>query len=282
MRSALTRHNPTAKLRETCFTGWKRPSSALWMASGDRFHSPRRTFLVRLTPESHSFPAFLPGQYFRLSFPDRGLLSVARAFSVASSPTETGFLDFYVRDQDDWTGALRALLQDGKIGKAKTDGPYGRFSYRLTSGAARLVFIAIGIGAAPFLSMFRFIADADSERRALLIWGARSRDDLFALAELENAAKRAARLRVIPCLSGDPLWRGEKGRLSAERLRRLIPKGLCLNPELYAWESSSYWINAPKNIAAELNKGLRKLGVPRSALHNERRLSWTKQTILPA
>jgi ferredoxin-NADP reductase len=59
------------------------------------------------------------------------------------------------------------------------------------------VFIAGGIGIAPFLAMAADVARAGAKRRLLILWAAGTREDLAGLDELIALAKANPAIRTI-------------------------------------------------------------------------------------
>ena len=240
-----------------------------------RFRAAGRVFRMRLAGDGAVVPDFKPGQYVFLSFPGRADLASPRPFTIVSSPSESRWLELWAKDVDDWSGAAKLLSSsEAATGappiRARIAGPFGRFTYLRARGTGRFVFLAGGMGGAPFLSMIRFMAEADPDLRVLLLWGARTREDLFAAAELEEAAEQLRRFSFVPVLSHDPLWKGERGRLDREKLERVVPAYFGSAPEDYEWSSASYWLCGPPSFSRDLRQVLRNLGVHRAAIHEER------------
>ncbi len=103
---------------------------------------------VRLEPTGPPM-SFVPGQFGFLRFRDQDIGREAHPFSIASPPCGSE-LRFVVKELGDYT---RQLLHDVRPGAdAVIEGPYGRFSHRFVRGRDQ-VWIAGGIGIAPFLSM---------------------------------------------------------------------------------------------------------------------------------
>ncbi len=228
--------------------------------------SSSRIRKLRLAPDGGFVPSFKPGQYAYLSFPGRGPLAVPRPFTISSPPTENRFVEFLVKDTGDWSRDAGLMPP---MAEAKLWGPFGRFSYLDARGTGRFVFLAAGIGGAPFLSMIRYMADADRNARALFLWGARTRDDLAETAELSRAAGSVPGFRFVPVLSHDPRWTGERGRIDGEKLDRLVPAFFGSSAAAFEWNSASYRLCGPYPFAREIGRLLRRRGAEKSAIHAE-------------
>lgn len=225
-----------------------------------------RTFKIRLSPDNGFVPSFKPGQYVFLAFSGTGILSSPRPFTIASAPSEGRYIDIIARDSGDWSGAAKVV---GPRTPARVWGPYGKFSYLETPGTGRFVFIAGGVGAAPFLSMIRYMTEADRNARLLFIWGARTRDDLVEKEALLIAGERMHNFRFVPVLSHDPRWTGEQGRIDREKIERLVPAFFASAAGDFEWNSASYRICGPGGFNRDVRKILRNFGASAKAVHEE-------------
>lgn len=109
---------------------------------------------LRLRPEGKPM-RFVPGQFAFMRFRHEAIGGEAHPFSMASSPTEPE-LRFVVKQLGDYT----ARLLDVHLGAAAViEGPYGRFSHRFVRGRDQ-IWVAGGIGIAPFLSMAASLPDS--------------------------------------------------------------------------------------------------------------------------
>jgi len=178
---------------------------------------------------------FAPGQYATLWLTHRGK-TLARPYSIASSPSESRVLEFYINLVKDgkmtpslWQGDVIEGLNSRDPGtKAVFTGPKGRFV--LDDGDTRdLVFVASGTGLAPFISMIRklnedYLASPRNfrARRIYLIHGVSYPNHLGYREELEELAARTQKetsrklsLLYFPTISRpfiDSKWTGLKGR----------------------------------------------------------------------
>ena len=229
-----------------------------------------RIFQLRVAPEGRERGDFRPGQFAFVSFPGRGILASPRALAIASAPSEGRFLDFQLKDEDGWTFAAKRLEAEPDGGRisARVILPFGRFSYPASPGAGRFVFLAAGMGVVPFLSMLRFMADADAERKVLLIWGGRTHEDMPGKAELEEARERLRGFGFVPALTHDPLWTGERGRIDGEKLRRIVPGFFGSRFPDFEWNTASYWICGPGTFEKDLASVLRSFGARKAAIHS--------------
>ena len=166
-------------------------------------------------------PWFLPGQYVTI-----GIQGIQRAYSIASSPGERSWLEFYVRYARDpaTDSPLTHLLFPLPAGARTHIGEKiaGRFTLERTAGAdgRALLFVAAGTGLAPFVSMVRralAAGDATALGRIRVLHGVSHPHELGYRDVLEDAAGRFG-LRYFPTVSrgGEhPEWSGLTGRVES-------------------------------------------------------------------
>ncbi|WP_197283509.1 ferredoxin reductase family protein [Mycobacterium sp. Marseille-P9652] len=125
-----------------------------WLARHYTFEVSQITMLtgniteVLLRPVRRPMP-FVPGQFGYLRFTHQPIGGEPHPFSIASAPTAPQ-LRFVIKDVGDYTHQIGGEVRLGA--RAVVEGAYGRFSHRFVRGH-RQVWIAGGIGVAPFLSM---------------------------------------------------------------------------------------------------------------------------------
>ena len=139
-----------------------------------------RIFEIQLS-RPHGF-RFLPGQWVRLF-----LEASSRDYSLVSAP-EDAALAFCIRQVHG--GRISPLLAEAEKGASfSITGPHGYFIYRNSN--RRAVFVATGVGIAPFVSMARAgIAGF------ILLHGVRKPTDLIYGDVFSKSAER-----YIPCIS---------------------------------------------------------------------------------
>jgi ferredoxin-NADP reductase len=150
--------------------------------------------IVQETPSAKSMklvsvdgilPPFQAGQYINV-FVETGGVRTSRPYSIASSPTQTGFYEITVRRVDNGF-VSNYLLDELKPGDRLTSSaPSGNFHYNPLFHGDRLAFIAGGSGITPFMSMIRELADKNLDRRLHLFYGSRIEDDVIYRKEIER------------------------------------------------------------------------------------------------
>ncbi len=139
----------------------------------------------KLVCEEGSLPPFQAGQYINV-FVETGGVRTSRPYSIASSPTQTGYYEITVRRVDDGF-VSNYLLDDLKPGdQLGASAPAGNFHYNPLFHGNKLALIAGGSGITPFMSMIRELADKNLSRRLHLLYGCRVEDDVIYREELER------------------------------------------------------------------------------------------------
>lgn len=174
------------------------------------------TIRITLEPDAKNRRPFdfSPGQYAAISFMRHGQPSVARCFSIVSSPTNKGQLQFSMRARGRFTTALAKLDVGDKV---YVRGPYGGFVFDPERHSDSL-FIAGGIGITPFMSMMRYATDIQSSRHISLIYGVQSQDDIPFHAELDALLGQNPNLDVTYAVGNGPVDNIRFGKVVAGRV----------------------------------------------------------------
>lgn len=152
---------------------------------------------------------FQAGQYVNLKLPDIG----ARAFSIASVPSQSGLVELNVRRVPGGaaTGYMHEQLKEGD--RLDLIGPYGRFFVR-KSAKLPMIFIAGGSGLSSPRSMILDLIEEECDLPITLINGQRNRSELYYHEEFAALAAEHANFRYIAALSDEPAdsdWTGVRG-----------------------------------------------------------------------
>ena len=145
-----------------------------------------------------------------------GLEGVTRSYSFASPATDDGRVSFFVRRVPG--GQFSTLVNDASVvgRRVHVDAPHGDFWLRASD--APIVAVAGGSGLAPIRALLQDAMAAGIARPVTLYFGARTRDDLYALDDIE--ALRAgwpADFTFVPVLShavDDTEWTGLRGMVT--------------------------------------------------------------------
>lgn len=216
-----------------------------------------QSWSLSLAPVGHSGMRFHPGQFAWLKLWGSPFGIDYHPFSLTSSSEAPGQIQFTIKELGDWTSRL-GKVQVGQ--RAYVDGPYGIFGPDVYD-APGYVFLAGGIGIAPFMSMLRTFADRGDSRSLFLFYGnptwesVAHREEIAALEERLN-------LRVIHVLERPPEgWTGEVGFITAESLDRHLPseRGDLL-----------FMICGPLPMIDAVEHALQRLNISAASIHSEK------------
>ncbi|QID17633.1 2Fe-2S iron-sulfur cluster binding domain-containing protein [Nitrogeniibacter mangrovi] len=153
---------------------------------------------------------FQAGQYINLQLPkDIG----SRAFSLANAPGQGREVELNVRIVVGGAGTtwLHESLQAGD--RITLSGPYGRFFVR-KSAEAPMIFMAGGSGLSSPRSMILDLLAEGSTLPITLVYGQRSREELYYHDEFLALAEAHENFTYVPALSDEPAgsdWTGFRG-----------------------------------------------------------------------
>lgn len=180
--------------------------------------------VLEAASENDALPAFQAGQwvYLHLLNPD-GSTWARAAYSIASAPYEgTHTLELGIKTAGDFTKRAATLKPGDEV---LLQGPWGVFT--LKKDAKRAAYIAAGIGVTPLLCMAREACNAELDADIIFFYSFRHPPEAAYLDELHALTAENPRLILIPVCTGADIagWAGERGRISADMLARLLPEG---------------------------------------------------------
>ena len=153
---------------------------------------------------------FQAGQYVNLELPgDIG----SRAFSIASIPSSDGEVELNIRIVPGGKGTtyVHEQLQAGE--RVRISGPYGRFFVK-KSAQMPMIFMAGGSGLSSPRSMILDLLEEGCELPMTLVYGQRTRAELYYHDEFLALAQKHPNFRYVPALSDEPAdsdWTGFRG-----------------------------------------------------------------------
>ena len=154
---------------------------------------------------------FQAGQYINLEVAALG--GQSRAFSLANPPGEADIVELNVRIVPG--GQVTTWLHEKlKVGdELKLSGPYGRFFVKKSANVP-LIFMAGGSGLSSPKSMIEDLLDEGCQLPMTLVYGQRSRAELYYHDEFTELAAKHANFTYVPALSSEPDgsdWSGARG-----------------------------------------------------------------------
>jgi len=219
---------------------------------------------LRLAPVGHQGwrGGFEAGQFAWLYLGRSPLSYDQHPISLSSSgdaAAETGEIAFTIKNLGDWSGQRVPEMKPGD--RVWVEGPYGVFTLDREQGPG-YALLAGGVGITPLRSMLLTMAEREDVRPVVLFYAARAPEDLIFRDEL-LALQSRMNLKVVHVV-GEPTpgWEGERGRITADVLRKYLP------PRQYRrWQ---YFVCGPSPMMDSMEEVLPQLGVPEENIHTER------------
>ena len=205
--------------------------------------------ILRVAPDGWELPKWEAGQFAVLGLPEsapRTLLSdpeppsqnpskmIRRAYSVASAPEDSGYLEFYVTlvQSGGLTPRLFALQPGDMVhlGSRIT----GMFTLDQVPEDHHLILVGTGTGLAPYMSMLRGELQCKLDIHTVVLLGARHSWDLGYRGELIAMQRYCPTFHYIPVISrpDEELvpWSGQTGYVQDLWDRGLVEQALHKKP----------------------------------------------------
>ncbi len=188
--------------------------------------------ILQVAPDGWHLPDFKPGQYICLGLygsasryelaeheasapaPDK---LIQRAYSIASSPLDREFMEFYLNLVP--TGVLTPRLFNLKIGDRiwLSSKATGSFTFDGVPENANVVLIANGSGLAPYVSMLTTHLSLVKQARVALVHGVRHSCDLgyrSVLMSMQHLRKNFTYFPILSRPQEEPVpWKGAVGHV---------------------------------------------------------------------
>jgi ferredoxin-NADP reductase len=205
---------------------------------------------------------FNAGQYVDITLinpPETDPDGNIRSFSIASSPSEDHLL-IVTRVRD---SAFKRALHDLPYGtEVEMEGPFGSFILH-AHPAKPAIFLAGGIGIAPFSSMIFSAASEGLPFHLYLFYSSPRPEDMAFLGALQKLEKKTLNFRFIPTMTemgkSHRLWNGETGFICSEMLSKYLPR--LLGP--------IYYLAGSPRFVADMLKLLKRAGVDKNDVRCE-------------
>ncbi|QQG38851.1 MAG: FAD-dependent oxidoreductase [Candidatus Woesearchaeota archaeon] len=206
--------------------------------------------------------SFKAGQWLMLYLNTKnekgGIKRDNRAYSIASSPTNTNLIDinFRVYSFGKFTPILYNL-KEGNVVEAR--GPFGKFTYE-PNEPKDLSFIAGGTGIAPIRGIIQYIKEAKLDVNMTLLFSCKTTEDIIFDNEFKELVKNK-KFKYIPTITrineSKQKWDGETGRISKEIIKK------------YCNLKSLFYICGPPEMVDGSVKFLEELGVTKEKIKVE-------------
>jgi ferredoxin-NADP reductase len=165
------------------------------------------------------WPGHLPGQHVDIRLTAGDGYQAQRSYSIASSPEDELLALTVERVKDGEVSPY--LLDELRAGdQLELRGPIGEYFVWTSASGAPLCLIAGGAGVTPLMAMLRHRYRLSSRAPAVLMYSARSIEDVIYHDELAAMARRDNRLRVVYALTREQPkdWTGHRGRIDKSLL----------------------------------------------------------------
>jgi glycine betaine catabolism B len=198
--------------------------------------------------------SYLAGQWAFVTI-EQGGEALTRHLTLSSSPTEP-FLEMTKgMTGHPFAEAFAALAPGDEV---VIRGPRGRFT--LQDGDEDVVFISGGIGVTPLRSMARYVTDTNLLVRILLLYSARTEEDVLFREEFEEMQRKSPRLGVRVTLTRPgPGYSGPTGRIDRAFVEQAVPDV----------RGRGFYVSGPGAMVDEMAALLGEMGVPDGQVRRE-------------
>jgi len=171
-------------------------------------------------PENGKKMVFDAGQFLRVDLVDNPNELSNKPYSISSTPKDS-FLSISVKKIGEFSGALHEL----KVGdKVEISGPFGSMATQDTM--EKIVFIAGGIGIAPFYSMIKNLHDrGETDKEIYLFYSNKTKEDVAFLEQLKKMSEEWSGLHVVHILTQEKDkvdGVGEYNRIDIDLLKKYV------------------------------------------------------------
>jgi ferredoxin-NADP reductase len=207
---------------------------------------------------------FSAGQYTRLllDLPEGDPRGRSRMFTTSSSPDQKDNLIITTKITDYPSIFKRQMMQIKKGQRVDFFGPMGGFILP-TQSKRPLVFLAGGIGVTPFHSMLLYAAKINYKTPITLIASFSTVEEAIFFNELSKLGNDYPSIKVVYTIShpedSREKWKGEKGRISEELIRKHISDMLL----------PDYFISGPSVMVGDMLNLLEEMKIPLDQVREE-------------
>jgi len=201
-------------------------------------------------PDEFNFQA---GQFITIFFEKDGERK-PRSYSILSPPSQKGNLDLCIKIvEGGFASDIFSEMNEGDEFDFK--GPLGHFVFNEDDNNEKIMFMAGGTGVAPFFSMLKEYLGKLKDKHFELIFGVRTKKDLFLHEDFQKMEKTNENFTYLPTLTREG-WEGKTGRVHTH-----LPEDL---------KNKTFYICGLKELVLETKEILEKGGVAKGAIKFER------------
>ncbi len=269
--TALLYATPQLRFFNLVFT----PEQALLLGNVfSYFISPNYRLLLplkwkkQLSPDTFEFAfnkisniKYAAGQYMEWTLPHKNIDSRGnrRYFSISSSPTESELMvtvKFY-NPSSSYKREMIGLNEGRKIIAASLAGDFVMPDNMSTP----MVFIAGGVGIAPFRSMVQYIIDKKLSTNIVLFYTNRTPQDILYADIFERAKQNGVKTVYIltDAKSAPADWQGKVGYISEQMIKQEVPD----------YVGRIHYLSGPQMMVERFQDLLKSMGVPRNLIKTD-------------
>lgn len=195
---------------------------------------------------------FKSGQVFHILLKE----GVKHHLTIVNSPNEKRTVSLATRMRDsEFKNTLGALPIGAQVEIYKIKG-----EFVLPEDTSKpLVFIALGIGITPYVSMLRWIREEHLPFSITLMYSDSDRESMAFLSELEAYAKDTPDFKLILTVTKDPNWTGEKRHIDENFIREYVTD----------FGNSIFYVSGPPVAVEAVTTSLTNLNVPPEQIKSE-------------
>lgn len=168
-------------------------------------------------------------------------------FTIASPWLDNGKMFFLIKGLGDYTRDLWSKVHVGDY--VEVEGPYGQFKF--SRGKDRQIWIAGGIGIAPFVAGMKAVASEGIEKEIDLFYSTREVDETM-MTRIKTSAEQAG-------IGFHVIVPSEDGRLDFQKISEIVPK----------WQQADVWFCGPDAFGSALKKDAVARGLSPDDFHQE-------------
>lgn len=199
---------------------------------------------------------FIPGQYMEWTLPHKNTDSRGnrRYFSIASSPSENDIMmtvKFY-NPSSSYKKTLLNMVEGQRIIASQVAG-----DFTLPKDLKKpIVFIAGGVGIAPFRSMIQYILDKQLQSNIVLFYSNRTANEILFSDTFQKAERYGVKtIYTLTDINNIPEdWQWEKGYITQDLIKQKLPD----------YTQRTYYISGPQLMVQNFEKMLLRMGVKKS------------------
>lgn len=162
---------------------------------------------------------FKAGQFLIITLKD-GSEEITKHFTISSSPTERGYIEFTKKLTGSRFSNALDTLHPGTW--ARLNAPFGKFTFE--GEFQKLGMLTGGIGITPMRSICKYCTDTKLKTDIAILCSCHSTNDILFKEDFEEMQKQNKRLKFSYTLTNSfENWGGLKGRIDAQMIRQEIP-----------------------------------------------------------